>query len=217
MSINLALTGADERTPIADLIRFADAGVEIGFLYTYSPDGRHRYPNLRWIIDAADALGGRCAIHVCGARAKTSFTHGMDYLRGRAKRFQINGDVSRDDLIWACEFYPGQKIITQHTPKNSILVFADFLENHEILVDASGGRGISPAEWKRPKTPKRVGFAGGLGPNNIAAELPKIATVAGDDWWIDMGGKLRDSDDWFSVEKAAKVIAEFQRWKAMTA
>jgi phosphoribosylanthranilate isomerase len=84
-------------------------------------------------------------------------------------------------------------------------------ERHGILVDASGGRGISPVEWVRPPTDKRVGFAGGLGPDNLEQELPRILDVSRFGDWIDMETGLRDDDDWFDVERARAVLEIVQR------
>ena len=65
-----------------------------------------------------------------------------------------------------------------------------------------------PALTVKPHTAKAVGFAGGLGPDNLARELRKIADIARAGWWADMEGKLR-VDDWFSVERAAECAAIF--------
>jgi phosphoribosylanthranilate isomerase len=78
--------------------------------------------------------------------------------------------------------------------------------NHSLLVDGSGGRGLSPERWVKPTTSKRVGFAGGLGPDNISAEYARIKEVAEGDFWIDMEGKLRDENDWFDTEKAYRML-----------
>src|SRR5471030_3033761 len=67
----------------------------------------------------------------------------------------------------------------------------------------------SPDTWSRPATNKAVGFAGGLGLDNLRAEMCKIAIVAEGDWWIDMEGKLR-KDDWFDVREARAVAGLFE-------
>jgi hypothetical protein len=53
-----------------------------------------------------------------------------------------------------------------------------------------------------------VGYAGGLGPDNIATELVKIRPSASSIWWLDMEGKLR-IDDWFSVDLANQCVSAF--------
>lgn len=84
---------------------------------------------------------------------------------------------------------------------------------HQLLVDASGGRGVSPAEWTRPNTTRAVGFAGGLGPDNLAGELPRIAAVARGPWWVDMETKLR-TDDWFDIALAERCSDAFEQFLA---
>ena len=79
-------------------------------------------------------------------------------------------------------------------------------DNHALLVDGSGGRGVSPESWARPETYKQVGFAGEMGPENLALELPRIALVAASESWVDMEGKLRPAD-WFDIGVARECVS----------
>lgn len=210
--MNITLSGADERTKIGDLIRLSDMGAEIALLYTFSPDGRHRYPDPFWLMEAALALNGSAALHICGSRARQAMVDGkLDFLLARVGRIQVNGQFDVGELNYFCEAELDHQIITQHTERNSFLVNV-FKANHSILVDASGGRGISPSLWERPVTNKSVGFAGGLGPHNLAEQLPKIAAVAIEPSWIDLESGLRDTDDWFDIDKAMEVMRIFRMW-----
>jgi phosphoribosylanthranilate isomerase len=67
------------------------------------------------------------------------------------------------------------------------------------LFDNSGGRGISPeTAWPSPlDIPFPMGFAGGLGPDNVLEQLDKINAACGDKpyaTWIDMEGRIRTDD-----------------------
>lgn len=208
----ITLTGADERTPLDALVRLADLGAEIGLLYTFSPDGRHRYPDLRWIADATQALAGRAALHVCGQRARAGLCHSdLSWLLGRVGRVQVNGTLEPDKVLRLCEWLSEKTVITQHTAANQRLVEID-APNHALLVDGSGGRGLAPRRWQRPRTEKAVGFAGGLGPKSLGRELPGIAAVAKGGWWIDMESGLRDAADWFDVRRAEEVMWVWREW-----
>lgn len=206
----ITLTGADQRTGINDLERLvADfAPVEVGLLYTTAPDGRPRYPELSWLLSASKALEGRCAIHVCGRAARSQLLEGkLDQLVSAATRVQINGLLSDVELNELSIFFAlrHQDFITQHNDANKRHARGNHTR-HCLLVDGSGGQGLSPQEWLRPETVKAVGFAGGLGPDNLAAELPKIAAVAAGPSWVDMEGKLR-RDDWFDIGLARECAA----------
>ncbi len=206
--MRLTLTGADERTDIADLVSLVHEYplVEIGLLLTASPEGRNRYPSLDWLKIATDALSGRCAIHVCGGTARSKLHAGeLGSLTHHAPRVQVNGVIAPAEL----PALAGQvgTLITQHCPSNAGLVDAR-VNNHVLLVDASGGRGISPDAWTRPSTSKDVGFAGGLGLENLRDELCRLAMVAEGEWWIDMEGQLR-KDDWFDITEARSVAHAF--------
>lgn len=207
--IGITLTGVDERTPINDLLRLTETypSLELGILYTETPEGRNRYPYKEWIENTVLHLRDRCAIHVCGrdALSKVYFAHhGWLFSAGR---IQINRPNIEFAKLYDLSIIYGVPIITQWSHKNTHLVDAE-VEGHCLLVDSSGGRGISPEKWERPDTPKPVGFAGGLGLDNLHIELPKIMEVATGDWWIDMEGKLR-VDDWFSIEIAEKTVKKF--------
>jgi len=200
----VTVTGADEHTDIG-LLQALDA--EIGLLYTATPEGRNRYPRKEWITATARNLS-RVAIHICGSNARGELLSGwLDDLLEHAQRVQVNGTISREDCERLCVLYHDKTIITQHKPNNAHLLAVN-AQNHALLIDASGGRGISPKVWQHPTTHKPVGFAGGLGPDNMAFELQRIALIANDPWWVDMEGKLR-INDWFSCERARDAVWAF--------
>lgn len=203
--MNVTLTGVDVRTDLAQL----PDDCEIGVLYTETQDGRNRYPawgDLLQILVGLAKKDRRVAIHVCGRMARNRLMAGeLEAMSLLSRRFQVNGVVTPDTLEVICDRYPEHEIVTQYTAAN-VGLLAVTRKNHAVLVDASGGRGLSPASWVRPETTKPVGFAGGLGPDNIKRELSRIHAVAVDPWWIDMEGKLRDEDDWFDVGRAHAVM-----------
>lgn len=214
--LGITLTGAGEDTPIEALVDLAAAGAELGLLYTFAPDGRRRYPRREWIAEAIAALAPcGAALHVCGGRARLQLLRGeLDDLLAGVGRLQINGAVGAAALpAFRAAFVPGRPIITQHTPENAPLLELPAAD-HAILVDGSGGRGLLPERWERPRTWKPVGFAGGLGPETLRAELPKITAVARPAWWLDMEARLRDERDRFDVEKAWEVLRIYRDWSA---
>ncbi len=204
----VTLTGADERTDVGRLVKLADEHpyLEIGLLYTATPEGRNRYPTLEWLQKASGALPGRCAIHICGSGARQQLRDGaLARLVGNAWRVQVNGGVHPDEVQGLAKRVP--ILITQHNDKNRALASARLAVNHRLLVDGSGGTGRSPERWARPRTHLQVGFAGGLGPDNIQTELAKIHAVAEGRYWIDLEGKLR-TDDWFDVALCERFLQE---------
>jgi hypothetical protein len=110
---------------------------------------------------------------------------------------------------------------------NHITVSGAFFDHTGLypLFDASGGRGVEAKEWPKPltytdydpsdsskDTQKTLfcGYAGGLGPDNVVAELDRIKAVAGDATiWIDMESRLRTVEggkDIFDLEKCERVL-----------
>jgi len=207
---SLTMTGVDARTDLEDLL----PGPEYAVLYTVEPDGRNRYPaklEVEKILRGLAWLGHRAAIHVCGLPARRGLlSDRLTELVELVGRIQVNGRVLPDELSDYCEKYPDHTIITQHAESNKSLLYVD-RPNHAVLVDGSGGRGLSPAEWASPDTDKAVGFAGGLGPDNLKDEMEKLSTLFRKGWWIDMEKKLRGEDDWFDTNAAKRVVEGFQQ------
>ena len=204
----ITVTGIDENTPIS-LLKKLDA--EIGILYTATPEGRNRYPSREWITKTASQLD-QVAVHICGSVARKELLNGeLNTMLHEAQRIQVNGVLTIEETEHICAMFPTHTIVTQHTFKNTPLLNVK-ASNHALLIDASGGRGVSPEQWIRPETDKQVGFAGGLGSDNLEDQLNLISPIAKGLWWVDMEGKLR-RDDWFSGLSAKAVVNIFNEWK----
>lgn len=201
---SITVTGADERT---DIFWLSKLDCEAGLLYTAMPEGRNRYPRREWLAEAVTRLP-RAALHVCGRFARMQLVRReLVDLTDHVQRIQVNGALTVPECEEICAFYPKHTIITQHSRANQFLL-AVKANNHAVLVDASGGRGVLPPLWRRPDTAMPVGFAGGLGPGNLAEQLHHISFVAVRPWWVDMEGRLRD-DDWFACDKAQAAVEVF--------
>jgi hypothetical protein len=214
MPATMTITGIDERTKLLDIGRLTETypWLEIGILYTATPEGRNRYPSLSWIADIVWAIPDRCALHVCGRVArKQLLERKLIGVTNYVARIQINGAIESSTMQEFCRTYKSHTLITQDTESNRACRFVE-MENHALLIDGSGGRGILPTSWSQPATWKDVGFAGGLGHDNLATELPKIASMARGDWWVDMENNIR-TDDWFDIEKAKRACEAFTEWR----
>jgi hypothetical protein len=139
-------------------------------------------------------------------------------------RTQVNFDQERErfdetrlaTMIRRWKVQTRGDLITQHNQANADLwpaiQSADRSDGrgrrHQVLMDASGGRGVSPETWPRPIAGVFCGYAGGLGPDGIIADLDRIADVVGDGViWIDMEGRLRDASDRFDLARVEKVLS----------
>jgi phosphoribosylanthranilate isomerase len=213
LKFGLTLSGVDEQTRTEDMVLLAREGVEIGVLYTFDPEGRHRYPRLEWIADTALALRGSMSLHVCGKRARAQLFRGqLDGIISLVGRVQVNGIMEETEVITLSQSYPNRAFITQHCPGNMALAGLETPNpNHSLLVDSSGGRGLQTRYWRRPQTSKHVGFAGGLTPWILEEEIPRIAQVARVPWWIDMETGLRGGEGLFSMGRAKQAV---EIWKS---
>jgi len=80
-----------------------------------------------------------------------------------------------------------------------------------MLVDESKGTGVLASSWPTPPNGYNIGYAGGIGPDNVKSVLTDIMSVAkGRDVWIDMESSLRtvlkDGADVFDLGKCYKCI-----------
>jgi hypothetical protein len=208
----ITFTGIDPTCSWAEIYSLlgADPRVELGFLYSMSREGAGRYPPLDWIRETAwrifDAYGAdRAALHVCGrAREDLIRGKGLVFTTTAFNRLQLNGAFLGEQIGYLRRFIGEGEAFPVITQFDSNPGLHDIIRRpaHQVLFDASGGRGILRKEWPKALPDHVCGYAGGLGPDNLRAELPRIAAVAGLAYWVDMEGSLRDENDHFSVERA---------------
>ena len=222
----MTLTGADNSTNPHALIelaeRYAPGQVEFGILYSSSRRGTGRYPTRDWINNFVTTVerspSTRRALHLCGRDAILEYLCDDGFVATVAPHFQrvqLNlraADYVPDLLSNGIAKHKNQTVITQHNKANAGLSGALIgLANHAILFDESGGRGTRPEYWQRAFSTVPHGYAGGLGPDNLAVELTSIKQVASSGWWVDMESKLRDAHDKFDVGRAEQCAAIFER------
>jgi hypothetical protein len=196
----ITFTGADDRTDVDGMIELsAHYPIEWGILFSPSQQGRsQRFPSgqaqSRFLWSGLDL-----AAHLCGAHSR-NIMDGRDIESpvdlGIFKRIQINTfnpDTARINTFrkdW------GPRCIAQATGKT-------FPKDTSIdwLFDVSGGAGAVPEKW--PPYPGRfVGYAGGIGPDNVLQVIDEIA--ASGPYWIDMETKVR-TNEWFDLGLCRRV------------
>ena len=64
---------------------------------------------------------------------------------------------------------------------------------------------MEPFSWPRAPLNTRIGYAGGIGPENVIEVLGGIGPV-GDGTWIDMESRVRDAEDRFDLNKVWVVL-----------
>lgn len=83
-------------------------------------------------------------------------------------------------------------------------------QNVVMLLDESKGTGVLASSWPAPPPEYEIGYAGGIGPDNIKSVLDNVsAAAAGRSVWIDMESRLRsekNGKDIFDLDKCYQVI-----------
>lgn len=233
----VTITGADNETDPNELIRlslrfpFVEWGVLVGSV-TLNGCGP-RFPSGYWIQHLVECRRPAShpvdfSLHVCGAplRGLSAGDHQpLFQLLGRDttafQRVQLNwhgypqnqatghhlfesfSKLVSPFLLWDPE------IIFQWDSINECL-YSEVLGFFHVsgLFDRSGGAGIKPEEWPDGKScPVPCGWAGGLSPDNIREELPKIAACAKPDqpYWIDFETHVRTGDH-LDIGKVTNVL-----------
>ena len=218
----VTFTGADPSCSVDALIGLLEeaSGLELAFLYSETRQGSGRYPPAAWIRETVETIEqcigpGRVALHVCG-RARFRFLDSGEVTPELGDldlfaRIQLNGTLTREHASAVLEQlreHPQRALIVQDEHSLGLrAALPPFGLALQVLFDSSGGRGIERVRWPWPLPGHTCGYAGGLGPDNIVRELPRIAAAAlGSPYWIDMEGKLRDERDRFSTERAKAVL-----------
>lgn len=216
----VTFTGVDHKTDLDRLLDLSEEYPLIEWGVLLGSKDTPRYPSMAFIGDLIDDywLGSMpFALHLCGKFAKTWVSESGPLSEDREDlveltkffdRIQLNLSFPEDFDIGsvrrAIETNEHPAVITQFNPKLTPTLVG--LDNHCVLFDASGGRGVSAVDWPLALETQPNGYAGGLGPDNIILELPRIhAASLGHPYWIDMETKVR-TDDWLDLDKCVSVM-----------
>ncbi len=215
----VTITGADDSVDPNALALMSKEYpfVEWGILFGSHP-GTPRFPgsDFRHQLAKVKELNPQMKLsaHLCGRLARDlvelgnlSFRTLYPYLWHHFERIQLNfhgqwHKISREFLEILPEF-KGKQVIFQVDRINE-LAWGQ-CQNYCDAVpffDASHGAGVMPEKWPKPYFGVYNGYGGGLGPENLAEEIPKIALAAGGaTFWIDMETKVRTDEKLFDLVK----------------
>lgn len=200
----ITFTGLDTKTDI-DAVNFisrkypeAEWGV---LLHSSTLRNVNRYPGEKWIeevllpnVDEHVKL----SLHLCGNYVYKFYNGWNPY--PRFKRIQLNALKYNmlDVYNVANEHYDRAIIIQNRTGKFLPLSLSNIVQ----LQDASGGKGVEATIFPKQENLTFVGYAGGIGPDNVIDVLNKIDANS---YWIDMESKIR-TNEWLDLLKCEQVL-----------
>lgn len=221
----VTFTGADDSVKPEQLVALSARYplIEWGILFSAERFGTPRYPSLPWLqrlrrvaIDGGLSLSA----HLCGRYARQALKADWDWQRAVGEvssvfgRVQINCSNNPEPSIMPMlrEWPTTQRIVIQCGDKNRHWVEGEAEHGpfrFDVLYDNSGGRGVLARAWPFAVERTLCGYAGGLGPCNIADEIASIeAASLGRSFWIDMESKVRSDDGAaFDLGKVREVLA----------
>lgn len=222
------------------LISQAYPFVEFGVLFRPDKEGEPRYATTEWVQRLSKVANKssfmKLAAHLCGSRVNQVLEDNDSFLSTLPtlgfQRVQINAtavngvDTSRlkesvPTLSALIQKYPNLEFIIQKNDETQPLwqglldstdcgTLGCLAENVSMLVDESKGTGVLPSSWPCPPDEYKIGYAGGIGPDNIQNVLSNVMEAAqGKPVWIDMESSLRsikNDKDVFDLDKCYEVI-----------
>lgn len=223
---HITFTGIDARTDLQELqaIQQQYPLAEFGVLTSY-----HWYENGNRYLDPElmSLLRGRglnLSLHICGSAVHDAAVKEWDKIDELTKsnldifkRVQLNISGRKDSpaFCWI-PIIIGQELIVQQKGSDNMTLFNATVKHWRerpyphrdvisVLLDASGGRGIdTPIEILDTK--EKVGYAGGINPENVGDKLYQLMTSHKvGDFWIDMESGVR-TDNWFDLDKVRRVL-----------
>lgn len=216
----VTITGADDGVHPSDLTQLSREFpfVEWGILVSPSRFGSQRYPSLAWHIELWEIYRStpwpvRLSMHQCGGASRNTQAGSVMWLPKRGyMRVQLNGFDPA--LARRLPDFEGEYILQANAanrPAAEAFVRENVGQNISLLYDCSGGRGISPAsgEWPTPPPGVRMGYAGGIGPENVRDVLD--ALKGREPTWLDMESRVRDDMDRFDLTKVRSVLEAVKR------
>lgn len=210
---HVTFTGWDRHTDLTELSGFLSQypprSIEVAVLFSQNRMGDDRYPEVlqaEMILRAAQVAHQRTAVHVCGPLARATLklrrppAGDTSRIIALAQRVQIN--IGED--VWPANGakYSAVVDLAEALGKPIIVQARDPdawpLANPgvEFLFDRSAGRGEVIDEFPLPPPGRYVGYAGGLGPGNVAEFMWRLFTPGADEhYWLDMETGIRERMD----------------------
>jgi hypothetical protein len=229
----VTVTGADVQTSVDDLASISAEYpfVEWGVLLT-AKSGRPMFPSPAWVdrLRGVAGEGMRLSAHVCSTWAKAVCAgHWPAKLRVEGfGRVQLNigrhlHAVESAEHLARC-LLPNHEFILQvgKSRERGVSLARELQQLGvviSVLFDQSGGKGVTPKNW--PAIPDELrcpfGFAGGLGPHNLALELRRLAELVGErEIWVDIQTHARSLVQSDSVVKLDRPVVMLDLEKVRT-
>jgi len=220
----VTITGADDSTFHKDLETVSQEFPFVEWAIIHSTDdGVPRHPSSEWRRELS-ALSAGCSL---AAHLEWDFLQRLAVTPALAEELRsyprITFNIFGRHTEFHREIWPsistafiGAEISIQAGEVDSAVqsLLAEMAADHtlSVLLDASVGRGIVPGEWIAAPSGVVFGFAGGLNPDNISAELERMASTVGNQTiWIDMETGVRTSDDLaLDLSKVRRCLAQAQ-------
>lgn len=207
----ITFTGVDARTDVARACRIAATyPVEFAMLFSIARQGEEpRYPDgdtqcaFLWsrLVKPMRPERGQLAAHLCGEygrRVMNGERIDPPVDLGYVCRIQVNHPAPDAAAIAKLSDGWGPRCIAQ---TRADAFPAD--DRVDWLFDRSGGTGTAPDRWPpHPGGKRLVGYAGGIGPHNVADVIAQVGNAG--PYWLDMESGIR-TGDWLDLDKVERV------------
>lgn len=169
---------------------------------------------LRW-------QGLNLSCHLCGSAARAivseNWEPAFEVTRGMFGLFQrcqvnISMEQPNDKTQYMRPPIDLSELIIQQKSAGAMNIF-NAIKNRtkmSVLLDASGGRGIDTPVKPLNIPGLKVGYAGGLNPDNVGEKLEYLLENVEGEFWIDMESGVR-TDDRFDIDKCVSVLQTCQK------
>lgn len=231
----VTITGADDSVDPAQLRLLSEEFpfVEWGILVSKNSMGTRRFPTADWLHRFRSMTRSGChinaSIHLCGRLVRGllvgdtligDFYEWLDAFQRMQLNFHAEGVEWKlnklREAIEDCSDEGQREFIFQIDGNQGELLLRETIKDDSFdvscvpLFDLSHGAGVLAHEWPKPILAPHTyhGYAGGLGPDNLAEQIPLIGNAAGETpIWIDMETRVRsENDGQFDLAKVRRCL-----------
>lgn len=203
--LHITFTGVDAHTDLNRMIDLSEEyPCEWGILFSHKRQGNDiRYP-ARHVIDRILDAPVTFAAHLCGSIAANIMNgdYHIDVPLTAFDRVQVNHVKPLPDVL---EEFSAQWHRTVIGQSRSVSTFPTVRNGVEWLYDPSGGNGLLPEEYPSNQGKAKVGYAGGINPDNVVEINEKVKNLSPAGYWLDMESGVR-TDDKFDLDKVEAVL-----------